>query len=493
MKKFKKHIILAFLAIAAISCDDYLDVNENTYQIPESEIRPDQLLPGALVRSYRVQARDMTQVGNYFMNNWYGDVNNFGGVNNNQEYSLNITSSFYNGIWNGLYLGLANFESIINYDSDVYDNHKAVALIMKSFYMQYVVDLYGDSPYFEAFQGFDNLNPAYTDDKLIYDDLMLNLDKAIELLENADANDFELADSDVVFGGDVNQWLSFANTVKIKLLLRQASVADPVYLANQFQAIEMSGYVPVAASINPGYSSDSDAQMNPYYNYFYQVNGAERTSLSFLRASGFIADFLNGTINGVVDNRREALYELIAGDVKSIPQGEIPAPGLTPPLSKLVLPIASADADGYIMTQAELHFLLAEAAELGFTTAFGGAEANFNAGIQASFNLLGVPMGTYMSDISTIPGLGWTGNHIQSIMTQKWLATNSLNPIEAYIDMTRTGFPVIPLATNAQYPNKPYRLPYPLSEITGNSANVPSVPQADLFSASSQYVPFWKN
>jgi hypothetical protein len=38
---------------------------------------------------------------------------------------------------------------------------------MKAHYMQYIVDLYGDSPYFEAFKGQQNLTPVYTDDAVI--------------------------------------------------------------------------------------------------------------------------------------------------------------------------------------------------------------------------------------------------------------------------------------------------------------------------------------
>jgi hypothetical protein len=43
---------------------------------------------------------------------------------------------------------------------------------MKAHYMQYIVDLYGDSPYFEAFKGQQNLTPVYTDDAVIYKELI---------------------------------------------------------------------------------------------------------------------------------------------------------------------------------------------------------------------------------------------------------------------------------------------------------------------------------
>ena len=494
MKKFKKYMFLAVLAVSTFSCDDYLDVNDNPNAVQQDNIRPDQMLAGALVRTYRIQARDMTMLGNYFMNNHYADVNNYGAVNENPEYNLNINPNFNSGIWDGLYLGVANYQAMIDYNSDNFDNHKAVALIMKSFYLQFIVDLYGDAPYSEAFKGNDNLTPSYDDDALIYKELVANVNEAIDLINNTDGDDVLLGAEDVVFGGDTDSWLAFANTVKMKLLLRQSGLAsEQTYIQDEFDIIAASGIAPISATINPGYTAATDAQMNPYNNMFYTVS-APRALLNYLRASGYIADFLNGDVNGVIDPRRAVLYELIAGRVEGMYQGDIPAPGTEPPLSKFNPVFANATDDGFITTDAEVYFMLSEAAERGYLTSFGDAQTNFENGVQASFAQYGASgAALYLTAANAVPGLGWNGDHIQAIMTQKWLATNGLNPIEAYIDMSRTGFPVIPLASTAQYSNKPYRLPYPTSEYTGNSSNVPSIPQAELFSASSQYVPFWKN
>ena len=104
--------------------------------------------------------------------------------------------------------------------------------------------------------------------------------------------------------------------------------------------------------------------------------------------------------------------------------------------------------------------------------------------------LLGATPGSYLIGIDGKPGLGWNaGTNIESIMTQKWIALNGINALESFIEYNRTGYPNIPLATTAQFPNRPRRLMYPTSELVSNSANVPSVTLNQIFVQG----PFWYN
>ena len=66
----------------------------------------------------------------------------------------------------------------------------------------------------------------------------------------------------------------------------------------------------------------------------------------------------------------------------------------------------------------------------------------------------------------------------------------NLRSIETFINYSKTGYPSIPLALTAQKPRKPYRLIYPVSEYTGNTANVPQMQNDDAF-VKNQYTPFW--
>lgn len=220
MKKIK--YILTTLVIASMfSCA--LD-NENPNAIHQEDIRPDQIMPGAMVSSYRVQAITMNVLGNRLMQNWYGNINDVTGLDSSPEFTLNIDNSFYTGIWDGTYRAINNFHQILNYDSPNYDNHKAIAYIMESFYMQYLVDLYGDVPYSEAFQGSANITPAYDDDEVIYYNLVQNINTAIDLINNADANDNVVGNEDVINGGDMTAWTNFANLLKTRILLRQSNL-----------------------------------------------------------------------------------------------------------------------------------------------------------------------------------------------------------------------------------------------------------------------------
>jgi len=174
MKKIK--FLAPILAFAMFSCDQYLDVNESPNNVSFDQISPDKLLPGAQANTYAVQVTTMNQLGNVFMNSWAGNVQSFTG-GYAKEYQLNIDNAFYNGIWDGLYRNLMNFQAIINYSNPnhQYDNYIAAAKICKAHYMQYIVDLYGDAPYSQAWKGAANTTPAYDDDFNIYKGLIAEL------------------------------------------------------------------------------------------------------------------------------------------------------------------------------------------------------------------------------------------------------------------------------------------------------------------------------
>lgn len=496
MKKFKFYIAAAF-ALALFSCDNYLDINSpNPNNISAGSLTPDKQLQAALTQTYRTQARTLSRLGNFFMQNWYGDVSNYTGVAFNDEFTYNLNPNFNLDPWDGLYLGVYNFSVIADYDSDVYDNHKAAALIMKSFYMQYIVDLYGKAPYSEAFLGSGNLNPKYDEGADIYRNLVQNIDDALVLLENADGSDLPLGTSDVVFGGDTSKWVALANTVKLKLLMRESApgVVDPTYFADKIAEVDaLNVFIDADVTINPGYNATTDNSTNPFYNIFFKSDGSVQQYNNYAVASKYAGDFLNGDnsfygdIPAVTDPRAGALYQLEGGVVVGIEQGAVDYAG-TPSFVNPVMP--DATSDGLIMSLAEAKFLLAEAYDKGILT--GDAKAAYTEGVQASFDQLGAGDATgYLFAFET-SNYGWTGatNHTEAIMVQKWIATNSFNSTDSYIDLTRTGYPVLPLPTTIlpSFSNRPYRLFYPLSEFNGNSANVPSFTQAELFVTG----PFWK-
>ena len=238
--------IKLFLPIIAgftlFSCSDYLDVNTSPNSPNEIQVTPNLSLAAAQSDSYRVIAQRMNEYGNVFMNNWGANINSFTG-GYAEEFGITVSNNFYDDIWNTTYLNMGEYTKIINHPSTIHDNHKAIAKILKSYYFQYIVDLYGDVPYSQAFQGIDNLTPGYDDDQAIYRDLIVQLDSAIDMINNAPSTTIAVGSEDVMLSGNMNNWIKVANTLKLRILLRQATKAETdgataTYLDDQFAVLD---------------------------------------------------------------------------------------------------------------------------------------------------------------------------------------------------------------------------------------------------------------
>ncbi|SDH58673.1 Starch-binding associating with outer membrane [Chryseobacterium taeanense] len=540
MKKIKYIISSLIVMVSLTSCDKYLDVNENPNSIHSENITPELLFPGAVAQSYRVQAGDMMQFGNLMMNSWAGDVYSYGGLYPN-EFSLSaVNSQFYDGIWDNIYQNVNNFVAIENYPNGNHrqDSYIAMAKIMKAFYMQYIVDLYGDAPYTQAFKGQNNLAPKYDNDADIYKSLITNLDEAVALIKtNLDTPNPDVLDpgaKDIVFGGDMTKWRSFAYTVKLRYLLRMSNVTGELATYRDAQLAALStasgsgaGFISGDVLENPGYGPSTNDKMSPVFlNYFYNSAGNEVQNHIVITASEHLAIALNGNLsanptqeyqkfNGVIDPRRFRLFTGVVyngvGQVKGVRQGATAGQPGAPTDNQNVSKLANGNVvggatsgslltiggsrSGVIMSLAEAKFLLAEAS-LRYPTLFTGGQSAFNSAILASGNWIGansIQMNNYISQISTRPGLGWTGTDAQkleAIMTQKWIALTNVNPTEMYIEYNRTNLPYNPVAVSAVKTRRPYRLVYPNSEYATNSANVPNI-SSDVVFTKNQYTPFW--
>jgi len=500
MKKLK--YLVPALALAFFSCDDYLDVNTPVDNPVGSQVTPNLSLAAAQTQTYRTLARTGNTFGNLFLNNWGYNVNSFA-VTAPDEFTLSLNNNTYSGIWDGFYINTANFTNIINHPAANYENHKAIAKILKSFYFQYLVDLYGDIPYTEAHKGSGNLTPEYDDDQAVYRDLVVQIEDAINTIDNPSAATIAVGTEDVIYGGNMGAWKTFANTLKMRILLRQSEMTDPetvAYLYQEFAELADATFVTTDVTINPGYSNSNLEQQNPFFNQFTNIDGTVTTFYRQWAASKYFGDLLNDS--SLPDPRRGRIFTTIGGNVAGVLQGDTSATngGTAPnPLSQLGPGIISSAAqDGYMMLAAESYFLQAEAALRGYIA--GDAQALFELGVTASMAQMGVAGGAYVDALSETPGKGVSPSfsfdqNIRAIMYQKNVALTGVNAMEVFIEYTRTGvIDDLPLAGTGtaggvvtSRPNRMRRLLYPNSELVGNSANVPVVTLDQIFTQG----PFW--
>jgi hypothetical protein len=512
MKKIS--LILAIFAISLTSCNDYLDENITPNSALAEKLPPRLVLPGAQAQAFRVQSITMNRLGSVMANSWGGNIYQFTNPLR-LEYSYNFDNTTYSAIWDGLYRSVSNFQQIIETPLPNQQNYIAISKIMKAHYMQYIVDLYGDAPYFEAFKGQNNTTPAYTDDAVIYKELIKELEEARALIASPTPTT-EGVTTDIVFAGNMAKWTQLANTIELRILLRQSQLTDAAtvtYVNSKYATLQtLNNFVDTDVLINPGYSSANNDQQNPFFgaNVRDAAGSTSNTNYTFFTSSKYFADILNGETGsataGIVDPRGLRLWLAVGGKVVGTDQGQTALPGqtnATNPTSRFGLGLtnyvgantaartaAGSSKAGVLMLLAESKFLQAEAVQRGKLTT-GVAKTLFDQGVTASFNYLGATLGTYLVDIDLKPGYGYTAstNKIQAILSQKWIALSGIHGVENYINFTRTGFPTIPGTINNAniQPTRPKRLIYPLSEYNANSANVPILTSAQVTTQG----PFW--
>lgn len=490
MKNILKYISVLVAILLLASCDDYLDVNTDPNN--PTELSPDLVLPTAqkmsaeILSSSDVQGNRFASLGNLMMYNW-SQSDGFNWYPD--EFKYNVNSSFYSRIFeDSYYEPLKNYTVLLGLDPE-YDYYKAIGMIMRSFHFQLLVDAYGDIPYSEALLRGGNATPVYDDAQVIYEDLIVQLSAAIDIINNAELP-VEVGTDDIMFAGDMDMWKAFANTVKLRILTRQMSMSGrAAYITAEFAAIdaEGSGYITMDAAINPGYAQQAD-KVNP----FYMDNGYDDGgTITMTNNATCATDYIIGYLQNTNDPRIDYIYEEPATGHLGVVQGLL---DYDTPVKDAYLPVMVSnlgpgilkgpDQDLVIYTLAEVYFNLAEAALNTYIS--GSARDYYEMGIQASFDYLGAGDATaYYSQ--AIENVAYTSSTpLEAIITQKWIAVNSITAEQSWFDYNRTGYPDpagfgtfsagLPISLLASTVDRPVRLMYPASEISSNGANVPAQP-----------------
>jgi len=489
-------IILAGILVFMSSCSkDFLAKNEKNPNSP-SVVDPKLVLPAAL----NAISTTMNNPRRFeFVYLWHGLWSISAGYSQPQvltQYKL-INASYQNAFIE-FYRAGKNLDVIEQQSKadpkNVY--YQAIAMIMKAYVFQNLVDCWGDVPYTEAFQTeAGNLKPVYDKQQAIYEDLVVKIDAAIALIQAApfDAN-VPTGGSDIIYGGNMSKWLKFANTLKLRILVHQADMdGRTAYITGKIATTSAIGYIGAGngALLNPGFLI-SQGKMNPFYETFYNNAGTSQSDATTYYFAGKDAvDFMKA----VADPRIAKFYQTwdgtsYDGNFFGLSQDALVAQAKTSKLGYFKSAAGVEDATTLIgtgskptpiLTDFESLFVQAEAAQRGLLA--GDAQAFYEGAVTQSFLYMGLTSaaaGSYLSQASakTNYANATPENKREVILTQKWLALNGIAPVEIWTDYRRTGFPsFIHFSTdNAKLGTgtPPVRLLYPQDEVNVNNANVPA-------------------
>lgn len=466
--------LLLLLFVLASSCKKTLDINEDPNNSTRASV--DLVLPSAQVYTAYTMGSPYQVLGGIWGQYWtQGPTANQ--YNTYEQYVL--TSSTFNRQWESLYSGpLADFKYI--HDEGVSlgrKNYAAIGKIMQAYIFQYLTDLHGDIPFSEALDP-NNTTPKFDKQEDVYNGLIKLVDEGLALI---DVNSLDHpGDDDLIYGGDMDLWKRFANTLKLRIYLRQSYVRPAVAEAG-IKAMYTAG----AQFLATGDDADIAFSTETFNRHPLFATNEALTSNNIL-ASNTAIEYLQATNDPRIGIfYQQATLAPNAGNYAGIDQGNgknltgaldagmwsKPGPLVGGPKT------GGGDAPVVLMSAAESYFLQAEAVARGWGS--GNAGALYNLGISASFlywNLTQAQANTYLGQATVAyPTAGSLEQKLDAIITQKWVSMNGTQNLEAWTEWRRTGYPdIFEVSKTSNIGNVfPVRILYPDSEISRNPNTPP--------------------
>ena len=466
INRLKRIALFVFPAVLLLSsgCKKFLNVNQDPNNLATAQ--PAQLLPTIEASLGVALGDDYYPFGNmwaqYFTQSTIGSQ-----YKTIDQYEQQ--NSDFNYAWMHLYQNtLINTQLMItnSVGNPTLLQYLGIGYVLKAYTLQLTTDAFGDVPNAQALEGSANKNPTYDKQQIVYDSIFSLLQQGEALMNNADPNN--PGSADLIFQGNMDNWIAFANTLELRAYLRLTQI-DPAEAQAGVQALYASNASFLTTNAQMTYSSTGGNQ-NPFYIKEVSLNEV----INLMASQTIVSAFKRNN-----DARQFVLFDSVAGTVDTISglaQGA--AAAFTNVLFSTPSALVAGDpqdpnsalAPVILISQAESDFLQAEAVARGWGQ--GSASSLFTAGIQASFATDGIPdsAANYIANApdAQFPAAGVT-NQLKAIITQKYYAMCGSQGFEAWTEWRRTGYPTffVPSAANGGR-TYPLRFLYPQLELTGN-------------------------
>jgi hypothetical protein len=291
MKALVKVLFAATLTVASTGCEKFLDINTNPNNA--TSVTPDALLANALVVTAANYTGGVAAGNNYntyasFAAGYWAKSGTVSGFSPERTYVYNTT--YNQTLFNATYDNLNDYQLIQTNGATTYPNHAAIARIMKAYNYLLLVDQFGDIPYTEALKGLGNTTPKYDKAEDIYKDLVVQLAGAVADINAVPTGSLAVGVEDVVFNGSMARWKAFANSLRLRILLRMSSTNDAArntYVSTEMRTLQTfaattagGGFIDRDVVVQPTYTANTN-QQNPFYDRYGFAAGATRAQAEY--------------------------------------------------------------------------------------------------------------------------------------------------------------------------------------------------------------------
>jgi hypothetical protein len=469
-----------FLCLVTVSCTkDFEEINADPN-------RPRDVYPGAILGQMQYKFVNTSIGGARSFTHEVMQVTAPRSSTNNGLHRYHVTENSGSGLWSSFYGYMTDAEDLYRISERLNEpNYQAIALIYKSWAYSILTDAFGDIPYSQATRLAEGVaTPAFDSQKDIYTQLLEDLRKANELLDDRKALAFGgdlVYNANTLSGGrsaGILRWKRFCNSLRLRLLLRISKRDGEIDVTGQINSILSD---PARYPVFTGTADDAILRYPGTYPYFNPYFNARTLDW---RESVYFTEFFINQMNAVEDPRRaiwatqvrvgdKNVYQGIQSGYESNVEYNVNRNSSYNDLLKTLPQL------GIMMTYAELEFIKAELTIKGFTTG-RPAKEHYENGISASMAQWGAAM---PSGFLQKPGIIYNATasaekQLEQIMLQKYYAL-FFNDYQSWFEKRRTGYPVLPRGTGIPAGNRfPSRILYPLYLQSLNPQNLAAAAQS---------------
>lgn len=466
MKNIFKLTTVASLAVS-------LMLGGCTSNFDEINSDPDALETGAPTNmlGYALRETMTRQAGFDATEAWAGYIVKIQYMDN---YNYLPTNNTYGNKFSNCYRRVVLLDDILaltEENADELKNIRWASRIFKEYLWLLNTDQFGDIPYTDANKVEDGqMKPKYDSQEIIYPAILENL-KAIADEMAAGLGSDNIGEGDFLFGGNIQRWQKFCNSLRMRAAMRIVNVAPDLAKSTIEEICQNQAAYPLLETSAENayfYWQGSSPYFEPYYNDF-------RTRDDYGMSNIFV-----NHLKSMNDPRISAIMQPAAtdGEYRGFENGALSAPSNIQAISRMGV-MYREDPAGFtpLLKSCENYFIMAEAAMRGWNVGISAQEA-YETAVKLSMDDNGVSA----ADAETyLANAGKWDNTLERIYMEEWVALFKEN-CEAWSLYRRTGYPK-EIRTSGEYPGKfcsfgtahndvPFRMPYPDNEYQYNKENV---------------------
>lgn len=464
MKFLKIFSLTLLIALMATSCEKTLDVN--TDPLVATSADPNAVLPFVFVQ---YSNRFTSELGTRMI-----DVPQHIAACFNSPRAGATGSTITGNTWGMYYTQVLGNLALVEADAleggEANNNIAAIAKIFKAKSFFELASIWGDIPFTQALDGVRFPNPEFDSQEDVFRGVLTILDDAITLIDNMPADVTDVAVGDVIYGGNMDNWRRWANSLKLRVLMmirnKDTSVDTEISKVLTEPMIEDNSQAALVRY------ADNSGEANSFQRLITNFFGGTSESSGVYSPTSVSYDLFNQN-----DDPRFAL-------MISDPNGNGPAdmglatfgaPGSTAHVSNAVV---RNDMPHNMFLPSEISFYRAELALLGVST--DDAQAEFEKGLRQICEYWGGDIPNATATIATadidnfISSIGAVD--LQKVHEQLYLES-FFRPIVSWNSVRRTKVPTMLPVPGSGITTILKRFNYPPNEVSSNPntpANLPT-------------------